>query len=91
LEFWGCREEHFSMDFPHRKKENKSAYNIQESTTINDVARSMPQIYASLDNRQVDHQASVMEMEGMISNHIVYILINPHSNLSLFPSNYGEM
>jgi hypothetical protein len=70
------------MDFPHKKKEIKSVYNIQESTTINDVARIMPQIYASLDNRQVDYQASVMEMEGMISNHLVSILINPGSNLS---------
>jgi hypothetical protein len=42
----------------------------------------MPQIYASLDNRQVDHQDSVVEMEGAISNHIVSILINPGSNMS---------
>jgi hypothetical protein len=42
----------------------------------------MPQIYESLDNRQADHQASVVEREGMISNHIVSILIDPGSNLS---------
>jgi hypothetical protein len=42
----------------------------------------MPQIYAALDNRQVDHQASVVEMEGMISNHLVSILIDPGSNMS---------
>jgi hypothetical protein len=42
----------------------------------------MPQIYASLENNQDDHQASVVEMEGMISNHIVSILIDPVSNLS---------
>jgi hypothetical protein len=42
----------------------------------------MPQIYASLDSRQVDHQDSVVDMEGMISNHIVSILIEPSSNLS---------
>jgi hypothetical protein len=42
----------------------------------------MPQIYASLDNRQDDHQASVVEMEGMILNHLVYILIDPASNMS---------
>jgi hypothetical protein len=46
------------------------------------VARSIPQIYAALDNRQADHQASVVEMEGMISNHLVSILIDPGSNLS---------
>jgi hypothetical protein len=42
----------------------------------------MPQIYASLDNRQVDHQDTVVEMEGMISNHLVSILIDTSSNLS---------
>ena len=44
--------------------------------------RSEPQIYAALDNNQADHQASVVEIEGMISNHLVSILIDPGSNLS---------
>jgi hypothetical protein len=35
-----------------------------------------------LDNRQVDHQNSVVDMEGMISNHLVSILIDHGSNLS---------
>jgi hypothetical protein len=42
----------------------------------------MPQIYATLDNRQVDHQDSMVEMEDMISNHLISILIDPSSNLS---------
>jgi hypothetical protein len=37
-------------------------YNVQEATTVNDVARSMPQIYAALDNRQANHQDSVVEI-----------------------------
>jgi len=27
----------------------------------------MPHIYAALDNKQANHQASVVEMEGMIA------------------------
>jgi hypothetical protein len=46
------------------------------------VARSVPQIYAALDNNQADHQASVVEIEGMIFNHLVSVLIDPGSNLS---------
>jgi hypothetical protein len=42
----------------------------------------VPQIYAALDNNQDDHQALVVEIEGMISNHLVSILIDPGSNLS---------
>jgi hypothetical protein len=40
------------------------------------------QIYADLDNNQYDHQASVVEIKGMITNHLVFILIDPGSNLS---------
>jgi hypothetical protein len=46
------------------------------------VARSVPQIYVALDNKQGDNQASVVEMKGTITNHLVSILIDPGSNLS---------
>jgi hypothetical protein len=82
LKCWGCGEEHMLRDCPHRKKNNTMVYNILEDTKINDVTRSMPQIYAASDNRQADHQASVVDMEGMISNHKFSILIDPRSNLS---------
>jgi hypothetical protein len=42
----------------------------------------MPQIYVALKNNQANHQALVVEMEGMIANHLVSILIDPGSNLS---------
>jgi hypothetical protein len=48
----------------------------------------MPQMYASLDNRQVDHQDSMVEMEVMIVNHLVSILIDLGSNSSyIYPQN----
>jgi hypothetical protein len=82
LKCWGCGEEHLLRDCPHRQQNSRRIYNIQEATTVNDVARSEPQIYAALDNNQADHQASVVEIEGMISNHLVSVLIDPGSNLS---------
>jgi hypothetical protein len=82
LKCWGFGEEHLLRDCPHRQHNNRRVYNVQEDTTVNDVPRSMPQIYAALDNRQDYHQASVVEMEGMIDNHLVSILIDPGSNLS---------
>jgi hypothetical protein len=64
---------------------------MQEATMVNDVARSVPQIYAALDNNQVDHQASVVEIEGMIFNHLVSVLIDPGSNLSyIAPKNVDK-
>jgi hypothetical protein len=82
LKCWVCGEEHILRDCLHRKQNNGRVYNIQEATTVNDVARRMQQIYASLDNRQDDHQALVVDMEGTIANHHVSILIDPGSNLS---------
>jgi hypothetical protein len=82
LKCWGCGEEHLLRDCLHRQQNSRRIYNIQEATTVNDVARSVPQIYAALDNQQADHQASVVEIEGMITNHLVSILIDPGSNLS---------
>jgi hypothetical protein len=82
LKYWGCGEERLLGDFPHRQENSRRFYNIQESTTFNDVARSMPQIDAALDNKQFDHQASMVDMKGMITNHLVSILIDPGSNLS---------
>jgi hypothetical protein len=82
LKCWGCGEEHILRDCPHRQQNSQRIYNIQEATTVNDVARSVPEIYAALDNNQANHQASVVEIEGMISNHLVSILIDPGSNLS---------
>jgi hypothetical protein len=49
---------------------------------VNDVARIVPRIYASMENRQVDHQAYVVKLEGIISNQPISILIDHGSNLS---------
>jgi hypothetical protein len=82
LKCWDCGGEHLQRDCPHRQQNSGKIYNMQEATTVNDVARSVPQIYAALDNNQVDHQASMVEIEGMIFNHLVSVLIDPGSNLS---------
>ena len=62
LKCWCCGEDHWLRDCPHRQQNSKRLYNIQEATIINDVARSMPWIYAALDNIQAHQQASILEM-----------------------------
>jgi hypothetical protein len=69
-------------DCPHRKHEKKIVYHVQEATMVNDVARSVPRIYAVVENRQADHQDFVVELEGIISKQPISILIDPGSNLS---------
>ena len=42
----------------------------------------MPRINADLENRQADHQTSMVEVQGMIQNQSVSILIDEGANLS---------
>jgi hypothetical protein len=82
LKCWSCGEENLLRNFPHRHSNSNGVYNIQEDTTVDDVARSMLKIHATLDNRKADHQALVVEMEGMVTNHIISILIDTSSNMT---------
>lgn len=49
---------------------------------VNDVARSLPRINASLKNHQVEHQPSMVEVEGKNLETPVYILIDLGVTLS---------
>ena len=62
--------------------ENESArptYNIQEAETVGQVARAVPRIYAALEDRQVDHQSTMVEVVGKIVEQSISILIEPSS------------
>ena len=50
--------------------------------TVGELARSMPRINASLENRQAKYQTSMVEVEGMINQTLVTILIDPGASLS---------
>jgi hypothetical protein len=54
------------------------------------VARSVPRIYVAMENRQADHQAFVVELEGIISKQPISILIDPESNISYVSSQFVE-
>ena len=65
--------------------ENESArptYNVQEAETVGQVARAIPRIYAALEDRQEDHQSTVVEVAGKIVEKSVSILIDPGSTHS---------
>ena len=53
-----------------------------EATTVNDIARNIPTISVVLENRQAEHQANMVEMEGKISDQSTTILIDPGASLS---------
>jgi hypothetical protein len=67
LKCWGCGEPHLLRDCPHRQHENQTVYNVQEVATINDIAKSVSRIYTTVENQQANHQASMVELEGVIN------------------------
>ena len=46
------------------------------------VARVVPRIYAALEDHQIDHQSTVVEVAGNIVEQSISILINPSSTHS---------
>jgi len=51
-------------------------------TTIGEIARSIPQISATLENRQAEYQTSMVEVEGKLKQTEMSILIDPGASLS---------
>ena len=50
--------------------------------TIGDLARIVPRINAAMENRQVDYQNSMVEVEGKLNQTPISILIDPGACLS---------
>ena len=63
-------------NFPLENESSRPAYNLQEAETVGQVARAIPRIYAALEDLQADHQSTVVEVTGKISEQSVSVLIN---------------
>ena len=57
----------------------RQAHSIQEVETMGQVASTIPRIYAALEDRQADHQSTVVEVASNIAHHSISILIDPGS------------
>jgi len=47
-------------DFPQIEDKTKTMHNIQEDITVQDMGRSIPRIYATLDDRQEKYQSNMI-------------------------------
>jgi hypothetical protein len=56
-------------DGPHKIDKVRVVHNVQQDETVEDMGRSIPRIYATLDNKQAEFQSHMIEVEGMINNH----------------------
>ena len=66
-------------NFPLDNKSARQSYNLQEVEIVGQVARAIPRICAALEDRQEDHQSTVVEVVGKIVEQSVSILIDPGS------------
>ena len=67
---------------PLKNGSARPSYNILEEETVGQEARVVPRIYAALEDRQVDHQSTVVEVAGKIVEQSVSIFIDPGSTHS---------
>jgi hypothetical protein len=65
--------------------------NVRESSTVDEIGRNIPKISATLENRQADHQTSMVEVEGMLNNEPISILIDPGASLSYISTRVVNM
>ena len=63
---------------------------LQDACTVNDIARNIPIVNVSLEYQQVDHQSTMLEVEGKVLNIHVSILIDLGSSLSCIASKIVE-
>lgn len=58
-----------------------SIQGVYENTTMNDLARNILRISATLEDRQLKHQSTMIEIEDIISNEVVSVLIDHGASL----------
>lgn len=54
-------------DYSHNPRFVHNIEVVQESTTVNDIARNIPRISVASEDREVEHQSTMIEIEGTLS------------------------
>ena len=76
LQCWGCGGNHMRRSCPPENGYVRQAHNIQGVETVGQVARTIPRIYAALEDHEACHQSNVVEVEGNIVEQFVSVLID---------------
>jgi len=87
LRCWTCCGEHCWSECPLHQGSRTHIYSAQEAHTIAYVGQSILRIYEAVDNRQVDHQTSIIEIEGKLHDQVVSNLIDLGTNYSYISLN----
>jgi hypothetical protein len=60
----GCREDHMFRDCPLKGEKVRIVHCIHQAKIVEDMGKSVPRIYTSLDNKQDDFQSHMIEVEA---------------------------
>jgi hypothetical protein len=82
MECWGCKGNHRYRYFPHINDKVRVFQNVQHEKIVEDMERSVPRIYAALDNKKEEYQSHMIEVEGMINKKTITILIDSRASHS---------
>jgi hypothetical protein len=69
-------------NFPHIGEKVRNVHNVQHNEILEDMRRSVPRIYSTLDNKQDKFQSHMIEVEGMTNNHYFTILMDSGASYS---------
>ena len=70
------------IHFPRLTGENKTFHSVQEASIVGEIGRNFHSINAALEDRQANHQSTIVEIEGTVLNHTIFVLIDPQATLS---------
>lgn len=82
LKCWGSGEPHLPRDYPHNARLVQNIQAMHKTSTVNDMAMNIPRISATLEDRQVEHQSSIVELGGILVNQSISVLIDLRASLS---------
>lgn len=88
---WICGEENLRRDCPQHHDGRPNINSAQEVQSFGDVGQSIPRIYETMDNRQAEHQASIIEMDSKLCDQVISILIYLGSNYRYVSPNLVDM
>jgi len=77
LKCWEHGEPHLRRNSQCLTSTSRSiVHSLQEASTIGDVGISVHGINVALDGPQVDHQSTIVDIEGKVNNNRISILID---------------
>ena len=82
LQYQICGGPHTCRNCPHEQGYVRPAYNVEEVKTVGQVARTVPKIYAALEDHHEDHWSTMVEVAGKIAKQSISVLIDPGSTHS---------